>query len=93
MVYTISLQPNPLRRASVCFDSKLLCALITFSPYVWEGLSPLKAITISPHHAAPSSSQTRHDRHINTPLHPTEHSIEEKEGNAMSVEEFNHLEE
>lgn len=93
MVCSISLQPNPLCRASVCFYSKHLCVLVTFSPYVCEGPSPLKAITISPHHAVPSSSQTRHDRHINTPSHPIEHSIQKEEGNAMNVEECNHLKE
>lgn len=36
MVCSLSLQPNPLQ---FCFYSKLLCALITFSPYVCEGPS------------------------------------------------------
>lgn len=49
-----------------------------FSPYVYEGLRPLKAITVSPHHTALSSSQTRHDRAINTPSHPIEHTIQKR---------------
>lgn len=61
-----------------------------FSLYVCEGLRPLKAITVSPHHVAPSSTQTRHDRAINTPSHPIEHSIQKEEGNTMAVEECSH---
>lgn len=61
-----------------------------FSPYVYEGLRPLKAITVSPHHTALSSSQTRHDRAINTPSHPIEHTIQKEEGNTTAVEKCSH---
>lgn len=93
LVLLTSPQPNPLRQASLCFYSKLLCTLVTFSLYACEGPSPLKAITISPHHAVPSSSQTRHDRHINTPSHPIEHSVQKEEGNTMNVKECGHFKE
>lgn len=61
-----------------------------FSLYICEGLRPLKAITASPHHVAPCSSQTRHDRAINTPSHPIEPGIQQEEGNTMAAEECSH---
>lgn len=84
-----AVQPDPLRPASACFYSEL-CAVITFLSVSAKGPSPLKAITVSPHHAAPSSSQTQHDRHINTPLHPIEHSDRKEGGNTTNVEECSH---
>lgn len=60
--------------------------VVTFSLCVCKGPSPLKVITVSPHHAA-LSSQTRRDRRINTPSHPIEHSIQKEEGNTINVEE------
>lgn len=51
-----------------------------------QSSSPWEAISLSPHHAAPFSSQTQRDRHINTPLHPIEH----REGNPMKLEECSH---
>ena len=76
-VCSLSRPSNPLCRAWVCFHSEL-GAVITFSTRV---CAPSKAITVSPHHAAPSSSQTQLDRHINTPSHPIERSDQRQEGN------------
>lgn len=39
------------------------------------------------HITASPSSQTRHDRHINTPSHLIEHSVHKEEGNTVNVEE------
>lgn len=79
--------------ASLRFYSKLLCVLVSLPQPSAKAKNPWKAITVSPHHAAPTSPQIRHDRHINTPSHPIEHSVQREEGNGMNVEECNRLEE